>query len=132
MSDTKPKQKYKKLFKSESPNYSKTDLLLPNDFKPSIAERDAWVKHSKYLNDFIKNDTDPRDWTENDIVDFVTSLPTCKDHGALFGQQNFDGESFLMLSQQDLVDILKIKVGPAIKVYNSIVLLRQNVHRYFT
>lgn len=39
--------------------------------------------------------------------------------------QNIDGEAFLMLTQEDLVSVLCLRLGPAIKLYNSIVLLRQ-------
>jgi len=39
--------------------------------------------------------------------------------------QNIDGEAFLMLTQEDLVSVLRLRLGPAIKLYNSIVLLRQ-------
>lgn len=128
--DKKPKRKYRKRFKSESPVYSKKDILT-NGFTVSVAERQAWAKHSRYLSEFIKSDIDPRDWSETEVVEFVTSLPSCKEHGELFSQHNIDGESFLLLTQQDLVDILKIKLGPAIKLYNSIVLLRKNVNQFF-
>lgn len=39
--------------------------------------------------------------------------------------QNIDGEAFLMLTQEDLVTLLGLRLGPAIKLYNSIVLLRR-------
>lgn len=39
--------------------------------------------------------------------------------------QNIDGEAFLMLTQEDLVTLLELRLGHAIKMYNSIVLLRQ-------
>lgn len=128
--DKKPKKKYKNSFKSEIQDYQKKDILT-NGFTVSVAEQQAWAKHSKYLSEFIKSDVDPREWSESDVVDFVTSLPSCKEHGALFSEHNIDGESFLLLTQQDLVDILKIKLGPAIKLYNSIVLLRKNVNQSF-
>ncbi|KAI4461401.1 polycomb group protein [Holotrichia oblita] len=125
------KRKYKKCFKEDSPNsYVKKEVLnLTNGFT-TLEQQQVWEKHSKYLTEYIKSDTDPREWTEDDVMDFVCSLPSCKDHGALFGKHKIDGESFLMLTQQDIVDILNIKLGPAIKLYNSIVLLRQNVSCY--
>lgn len=129
--EKKPKRKYKKRLKSESPEFTKKDVILTNGYTRSPAEQHAWAKHSKYLNEFIRSDVDPRDWTEDEVVEFVTSIPSCKDHGALFSSHNINGESFLMLTQQDLVDILKIKLGPAIKLYNSILLLRQNVNQFF-
>lgn len=121
----------KKCFKEESPSsYTKKEIInLTNGFT-TLEQQQLWEKHSKYLTEYIKNDSDPREWTEDEVVEFVCSLPSCKDHGALFGKHKIDGESFLMMTQQDIVDILNIKLGPAIKLYNSIVLLRQNVSCY--
>ena len=35
-----------------------------------------------------------------------------------------DGEAFLLLTQSDLVRHLDIKLGPAIKIHNTIILIR--------
>ena len=37
-----------------------------------------------------------------------------------------DGESFLLLTQADIVNILRVKLGPAIKIFNSIQMIRNN------
>lgn len=126
------KRKYKKI-KSESPELIKQsgNLLFTNGYT-NIEQQQAWEKHSKHLIDYIKNETDPRYWSEEEVIEFVTSLPSCEEHGDLFTKHNIDGESFLMLSQTDLVDILKIKLGPAIKLYNCIILLRQNVAKGYS
>lgn len=34
--------------------------------------------------------------------------------------QQIDGEAFLLLTQNDIVNILKIKLGPALKIFNTI------------
>lgn len=126
-----PKAKLKRFFKSESPEVKKE--TIPHGYEAtSPAEKQSWQKHSKYLMEYVKPEADPREWTEDDVVDFVSSLPSFKENSKLFKEHNIDGESFLMLSQRDLVDILNIKLGPAIKLYNIIVLLRQNVGRFFT
>ena len=126
------KGKFKKLFKNEEPfvSYEKKCFGSSNSFI-TLEQQQAWEKHSKYLANFIKNDGDPRDWSEDEVVEFVSSLPTLRDHTSVFSEHNIDGESLLMLSQQDIIDILKVKVGPAIKLYNSIVLLRHNVVNYY-
>lgn len=41
-------------------------------------------------------------------------------------QQLIDGEAFLLLNQNDIVKILGLKLGPAIKIYNSILVIRDN------
>lgn len=43
------------------------------------------------------------------------------------GRQEIDGDAFLMLTQADLVKVLGLKLGPALKIYNCIILLRQKV-----
>ena len=40
-------------------------------------------------------------------------------HSIVFLQQ-IDGEAFLLLNQSDIVNILKIKLGPALKIYYTI------------
>jgi len=34
----------------------------------------------------------------------------------------------MLLTQADIVRILKIKLGPAIKIYNSILMMRNNIN----
>lgn len=43
--------------------------------------------------------------------------------------QQIDGEALLMMAQNDLVQYMEMKLGPAIKLYNSIVLLRQRIRQ---
>lgn len=38
--------------------------------------------------------------------------------------QQIDGEAFLLLTQADIVKILSIKLGPALKIYNSILMFK--------
>ena len=41
--------------------------------------------------------------------------------------QQVDGESFLLLMRQaDIVNILKVKLGPAVKIYNAIQMIMNN------
>ena len=41
--------------------------------------------------------------------------------------QQIDGEAFLLLNQSDIVKIMNIKLGPALKIYNSILMLRNSM-----
>jgi hypothetical protein len=38
--------------------------------------------------------------------------------------QQIDGEAFLLLNQADIVKILDIKLGPALKIYNAILIFK--------
>lgn len=93
------------------------------------AERKSWAKHSEFLQQYIKTDFDPRLWTNREVVNFVSKIPGCSKVGDVFRREDIDGEALLLLSQKDILTILKIKVGPALKLYNSILLLRQQVFK---
>lgn len=41
--------------------------------------------------------------------------------------QQIDGEAFLLISQADLVKILNIKLGPAIKIFNSLKVFKSSL-----
>ncbi|XP_018398877.1 PREDICTED: lethal(3)malignant brain tumor-like protein 3 [Cyphomyrmex costatus] len=114
--DIPVKQLRKELYQSVyNPGYNP----LPN--APHI-----WAKHSNALNRVVsRQTTNPRRWSNEEVIKFVQSMPNCAEAGNIFRQNNIDGESFLMLTQEDLVSVLRLRLGPAIKLYNSIVLLRQ-------
>ncbi|XP_016842444.1 lethal(3)malignant brain tumor-like protein 4 isoform X5 [Nasonia vitripennis] len=85
-----------------------------------------WAKHSNALNRVVsKQNTNPRRWSNEEVIKFIQSVPNCKEIGSIFRKHNIDGEAFLMLTQEDLVSLLGLRLGPAIKLYNSIVLLRK-------
>lgn len=58
-------------------------------------------------------------WTVDDVMSHVKTLG-CADQAKVFGEQQIDGEAFLLLTQNDIVNILKIKLGPALKIFNTI------------
>ncbi|XP_031835752.1 lethal (3) malignant brain tumor isoform X2 [Nomia melanderi] len=85
-----------------------------------------WAKHSNALNRVVaRQNTNPRRWSNEEVIKFIQSMPNCKEIGNIFRKHNIDGEAFLMLTQEDLVSLLGLRLGPAIKLYNSIVLLRR-------
>nr|XP_057940862.1 lethal(3)malignant brain tumor-like protein 4 isoform X2 [Doryrhamphus excisus] len=63
-------------------------------------------------------------WSSEEVAAFVKGLPGCKEHAATFKTEQIDGEAFLLLTQSDIVKILAIKLGPALKIYNSILMLK--------
>ncbi|KAL1494237.1 hypothetical protein ABEB36_009860 [Hypothenemus hampei] len=99
-------------------NFIRGSKILP-------AERESRKKHSTFLYEFINTDLNPFKWTIEDVVEFVTTIPGCEINAFSFNENNIDGEALMHLSQTDLVNILNFKLGPAIKLYNAIVLLRE-------
>ncbi|KAM7452023.1 lethal(3)malignant brain tumor-like protein [Porites harrisoni] len=57
-------------------------------------------------------------WTIDDVMSHVRTISP--DQVKVFGEQQIDGEAFLLLTQNDMVNILKLKLGPALKIFNTI------------
>lgn len=127
--EKKPKKKSIKLIKSEIMEPSEQDkartFIEHSNMIP--AERESWNRHSRFLKKYIRHDTDPRLWNYREVLSFISSIPCCEHNTEVFKRERIDGEALLSLSQKDILTILKFKVGPAVKLYNSIVLLRQQI-----
>uniref|UniRef100_A0A671UJV3 L3MBTL histone methyl-lysine binding protein 1b n=1 Tax=Sparus aurata TaxID=8175 RepID=A0A671UJV3_SPAAU len=85
----------------------------------------CWDKHCQLLPEVLGL-TAKRvaTWSAEEVACFVKGLPGCKEHAATFKTEQIDGEAFLLLTQADIVKILSIKLGPALKIYNSILMLK--------
>lgn len=101
------------------------------DYGPGLMQiHKLWTQNSKPLN-IRRVATNPICWTVDEVVDYVSRLPNCSKLGKLFREHEIDGDSFLKLCQNDLVDVLEIRMGPAVKIYNQIVALRSDVCQNF-
>jgi hypothetical protein len=94
-----------------------------------------WTKNSKVLDKAMITDEDlsenPIKWNVDDVCTFLVKF--CDEEtAAKFYAQKIDGEALLGLCQKDLVTLMNIKIGPAIKIYNRILWLRQEVMTKFT
>jgi len=58
-------------------------------------------------------------WNIDAVANHVRTIG-CADQAKIFSEQQIDGEAFLLLDQSDIVNILKIKLGPALKIFNTI------------
>ncbi|XP_029778541.1 lethal(3)malignant brain tumor-like protein 4 isoform X3 [Suricata suricatta] len=65
-------------------------------------------------------------WSVDEVAEFVQSLLGCEDHAKCFKKEQIDGKAFLLLTQTDIVKVMKIKLGPALKIYNSILMFRNS------
>lgn len=93
-----------------------------------------WTKNSKVLDKAMITDEDlsenPIKWNVDDVCTFLVKF--CDEEtAAKFYAQKVDGEALLGLCQKDLVSLMDIKIGPAIKIYNRILWLRQEVMTKF-
>ncbi|XP_051707367.2 lethal(3)malignant brain tumor-like protein 4 isoform X2 [Oryctolagus cuniculus] len=65
-------------------------------------------------------------WTVDEVAEFVQSLLGCEEQAKCFRKEQIDGKAFLLLTQTDIVKVMKIKLGPALKIYNSILMFRNS------
>lgn len=63
-------------------------------------------------------------WGPAEVRDAISKIPGCEMSSEKLFEQDIDGESLLMLTQNDLVDLLGIKLGPAIKIMSMIITLK--------
>lgn len=127
--EKKPKRKHFKeahITRLAAETEQKASALIERS-KILPAEVESWHKHSQFLKCFISTDIDPRSWSNCEVIEFVSTIPCCQIESDIFRKEAIDGEALLSLNQRDILTILKLKVGPAVKLYNSIVLLRQHV-----
>lgn len=107
-----------------------TDLL--SDYGPSR----LWKKHSEILecmmmpptlNEFSAETVNPMCWNANEVFAYINRLPKCRSYANIFLEQEIDGPALLSLTHDDLISILKLRIGPSIKISNQIVCLRDRV-----
>ncbi|XP_078069846.1 lethal(3)malignant brain tumor-like protein 3 isoform X2 [Mustelus asterias] len=85
----------------------------------------CWEQHSKLLPG-VAGITARKvaKWTIEEVSEFILSLPGCEEQAKAFRHEQIDGEAFLLLTQTDIVKIMSIKLGPALKIYNSILMFK--------
>ncbi|KAK3773558.1 hypothetical protein RRG08_022269 [Elysia crispata] len=67
-------------------------------------------------------------WSASQVAQFVQTVTGQEDQASKFLEQEVDGDSLLLLQQSDLLNFLHIKLGPAIKIFNSILAVRAASH----
>jgi SAM domain (Sterile alpha motif) len=121
------------LIKAESPD----DSLISN-FKNMQKNLAVVEKQSLATPQFIGDDSDesqsgivyeddeedditlsPLEWDCNDVIEFL-KRSNCNQHCELFMKHKIDGKKLLQLSQNEIIQLLGMKVGPAIKVFDLI------------
>lgn len=96
-------------------------LLVPEPIKPT-----KWQKSSRILQKF-DNIINPMCWSVNAVADFIEAIPNCAEFGEIFRMNEIDGDALLSMHQEDMIKYMNIKLGPAVKIYNQIRKLRQEV-----
>ncbi|TKS77313.1 Lethal(3)malignant brain tumor-like protein 1 [Collichthys lucidus] len=63
-------------------------------------------------------------WNVEEVFRFVQNLIGCEEQARVFKDEMIDGEAFLLLTQTDIVKIMSIKLGPALKISNAILMFK--------
>ncbi|MGH0145181.1 UNVERIFIED_CONTAM: hypothetical protein FKN15_056820 [Acipenser sinensis] len=85
----------------------------------------CWEQHCKLLPGVARVQASRvAHWTADEVASFVHSLPGCEEQAKQFKEEQIDGKAFLLLSQVDIVKIMSVKLGPALKIYNSILMFK--------
>nr|KAF6330151.1 hypothetical protein mMyoMyo1_007547 [Myotis myotis] len=122
--------KYQKITQEEFATLT-TDVIHQSFFMSSLSAHPdrslsvCWEQHCKLLPGVagISASTVAK-WTIDEVFGFVQTLTGCEDQARLFKDEMIDGEAFLLLTQADIVKIMSVKLGPALKIYNAILMFK--------
>ncbi|XP_060794248.1 polyhomeotic-like protein 2 isoform X2 [Neoarius graeffei] len=70
--------------------------------------------------------SDPAKWNVEDVYEFICSLPGCQEIAEEFRAQEIDGQALLLLKEDHLMSTMNIKLGPALKIFAHISMLKDS------
>nr|XP_055044136.1 polyhomeotic-like protein 2 isoform X2 [Misgurnus anguillicaudatus] len=70
--------------------------------------------------------SDPTKWNVEDVYEFICSLPGCQEIAEEFRSQEIDGQALLLLNEDHLMSTMNIKLGPALKIFAQINMLKDS------
>lgn len=113
--------------------YHRTQTI-PARFVAEISDEDQNDEEGAELTIFDAEDDDditlsPLEWDCNDVLEFL-KRNNCSQHCELFMKNKIDGKKLLQLTQNEIIQLLGMKVGPAIKVYDLIQQIKVKVAPY--
>lgn len=100
-------------------NPAPSPLLTPQRL-PTVRGSDAALLTHSCL------PSDPGKWNVDDVYEFICSLPGCLEIAEEFRCQEIDGQALLLLKEDHLMGTMNIKLGPALKIFAQINLLKDS------
>ncbi|XP_041859083.1 polyhomeotic-like protein 2 [Melanotaenia boesemani] len=70
--------------------------------------------------------SDPGQWNIEEVYEFISSLPGCLEIAEEFRSQEIDGQALLLLKEDHLMGTMNIKLGPALKIFAHISMLKDS------
>lgn len=96
-----------------------------------------WTRYNAQIGIPLFNTTDTREWSIQEVASYVQKVVECYNSNIntneeisisdRFIDQAIDGDAFLMLNQDEIMKILKVPLGQALKITNAIIMLRQRI-----
>lgn len=86
-----------------------------------------WDKNYRVLKESIDKETNPLNWSVDQVATQIVRTCQNADIGGIFKEQEIDGSVLLDLSKEDLLGLLGLKLGPCIKISTLIEKLRDQV-----
>lgn len=108
---------------------------IPQDFLKDYGPQinysyNLWKKNSEVLDravidaDFTGN---PMEWNVENVCSFIRRILDDAKTVEKFREHDIDGAAFVSMCQDDLINLMDIKLGAAVKIYNRILHLRQEI-----
>lgn len=69
---------------------------------------------------------DPAKWNVEDVYEFICSLTGCQEIADEFRSQEIDGQALMLLKEDHLMSTMNIKLGPALKIFARISMLKDS------
>ncbi|XP_068270662.1 polyhomeotic-like protein 2 isoform X2 [Nyctibius grandis] len=96
------------------------DLELRDMELPDVHVRELAAIGHRFL------PSEPSKWNVEDVYEFIRSLPGCQEIAEEFRAQEIDGQALLLLKEDHLMSTMNIKLGPALKIYARINMLKDS------
>lgn len=107
----------------------KVAKVFLEDYGPQLNYAYAmWKKNSKVLDRATiggQSTANPSEWSCENVCSFILKIVDDEMVATKFKENEIDGAAFICLHQDDLINLMNIKIGTAIKIYNRILHLRQ-------
>jgi hypothetical protein len=85
-------------------------------------------KEEEEEEEYYHSPNDPNKWTIVQVKEFIGHLINVR-IGEAFYENEINGQTLLLLAKEDLIDTMKIKLGPSILILKAIKKLRERTAR---
>ncbi|XP_062382948.1 sterile alpha motif domain-containing protein 13-like [Sardina pilchardus] len=121
------------LLMDEPSDQKQSSVKMPADMLASDSKESADVESKTNGSVETKNTVengqfpDPSEWAVTDVVDYFKAAGF-QEQADAFKDQEIDGKSLLLMTRNDVLTGLSIKLGPALKIYEYHVKPLQTQH----